>query len=646
MRVLKDVLDAIAAHARQASPQECCGLLIGDDGRITEAVATQNAAADPLRRYEISPVEDRMTAPKTLTCPASSMSPNSMLNQLKRFSARKCTPWVAAATAWLERNVQQVNAVNVFPVPDGDTGTNMFLTMRFALEEAAQAQSAHAGEVAIGRMFSGQIRRGQELTVVGMPGTNRVQSVGLMVGADRIATEVVTAGNIAAVVGLKDAIAGATVTSDPDMEPFEILTSESQERMLAIVRPDDVDHVLSVCARWGVLATPIAQVIEGGSLTVRSRGEVVAELPARSLADEGPTYRRPMRRPEWLEDLRARDPAALEPPKDCGEALLELLASPNVCDKSWVYEQYDQIVRHNTISGPGGDAAVIRIEGNAGALAVATDGSGRFGALDPRAGAMHAVCEAARNVACVGARPIAITNCLNFGNPEQPEVMWQFAEAVAGIGEACRALGTPVTGGNVSFYNQTGDAQIHPTPIIGMVGLLGDADHRLGIAWRDGHALILLGETRAELGGSEWAWVAHGHLGGAPPTVDLDAERALVGLLATLAERGLVASAHDCSEGGLGVALAECAIAGGVGAQVEPDRALTPHAWLFSESGARAVVATADAIVVLDAARDAGVSARVVGRARGDRLQIAGLVDLEVSGLAQAFRGALPSLMG
>jgi phosphoribosylformylglycinamidine synthase len=335
----------------------------------------------------------------------------------------------------------------------------------------------------------------------------------------------------------------------------------------------------------------------------------------------------------------------LPAPKDLGEALLELLGSPNICSKRWVYQQYDSIVQHNTLDGPGGDAAVLRIEGTPRALAISTDGNGRWCQLDPKVGAAHAVAEAARNVACSGARPVAITNCLNFGNPEHPEVMWQFSEAVAGIGEACIALGTPVTGGNVSFYNQSGETQIHPTPVIGMVGILEDASKRVGMAWPKDHAVILLGETRAELGGSEWAWVAHEHLGGTPPALDLDAERRLLFLLAELAENDLIASAHDCSDGGLGVTLAECAIASGVGATVEAGRDLDPHVWLFSESAARVVVTAPTRGVILEAASKAGVPAAVLGRTGGTRLQLGELLDLEVSGMAAAFEGALPSLL-
>ncbi|MBI4728511.1 MAG: phosphoribosylformylglycinamidine synthase subunit PurL [Acidobacteria bacterium] len=434
---------------------------------------------------------------------------------------------------------------------------------------------------------------------------------------------------------------------EDDMEPFEILTSESQERMLAIVAPEDVAEAVAVCARWGVTAVAVGKVTEG-DLVVNRRGEVVARAPARSLADEGPTYHRPARRPEWLDELRARDPLALPAPDDLGAALLDLLASPNICSKRWVFEQYDSLVQHGTLAGPGGDAAVLRVPGTGRALALSTDGNARYCLLDPRLGAAHAVAEAARNVACSGARPVSVTNCLNFGNPEDPGVMWQFAEAVAGMGEACRALATPVTGGNVSFYNQTEGENIHPTPVIGMLGVIEDASRALGIAWGAGRAVALLGETRAELGGSEWAWATHGFAGGAPPSLDLEAESRLVDLLASLAERELIESAHDCSQGGLGVTLAECAIASGIGAILDPATDLAPHAWLFSESATRAVVTCAPERLddVLRTARAAGVPAAALGETGGAALEIRGVLRIETAALARAFEGALPAMLG
>ena len=430
---------------------------------------------------------------------------------------------------------------------------------------------------------------------------------------------------------------------EADMEPFEILTSESQERMFAIVEPGNVEEVVAVCERWGVPAVMIAKVTNGGMLVVKQRGVFVANVPARSLADEGPVYERPMHRPMWIDALRRNDPLALPRPADLGETVLKVLASPDVASKRWVWRQYDSLVQHNTLAGPGGDAAVIRLEGSDRAIAVATDGNGRFCQLDPRLGAMHAVAEAARNVACTGARPLAITNCLNFGNPERPDVMWQFAEAVAGIGEACRAFGTPVTGGNVSFYNETDGASIHPTPIIGMIGVLDDAGKQVDIAFKnEGDAVVLLGETMPELGGSQYAKAIHNHLGGTPPELDLAREKALQDLLVSLAGELLIQSAHDVSEGGLAVALAECAIAGGIGATVESiaDES-EAHIWLFSESAGRVVVTCTqnDLVKLRKAAGD--VPMTVLGTVGGETLDVEGAFGIPLEALEDVYEGSL-----
>jgi len=446
-------------------------------------------------------------------------------------------------------------------------------------------------------------------------------------------SETASRGNVGMEVDLD-----AVPLREADMEPFEILTSESQERMFAIVDPEHVDEAVEVCRRWGVPAVPVARVSRGSMLTIRHRGALVASVPARSLADEGPVYERPASRPDWIDVLRKGDPLALPAPDDLGEVLRKVLSSPNIASKEWVWSQYDYLVQHNTFAGPGGDAAVIRLEGTSRGIAVSTDGNGRYGQLDPRLGAMHAVAEAARNVACTGARPLAVTNCLNFGNPERADVMWQFAEAVAGMGEACRAFDTPVTGGNVSFYNETDGESIHPTPIVGMLGILEDASKRVDIAFKsEGDVVVMLGETFPELGGSEYAWTVHRHLGGTPPEVDLEREKALQELLAALADDMLIASAHDCSEGGLAVALAECAIEGGIGATIESvverDEA---HVWLFSESGARAVVTCAQKDLAKLRKRAGDLPITVLGTVGGDALAIEGVLSVPVDDLIQA----------
>ena len=432
------------------------------------------------------------------------------------------------------------------------------------------------------------------------------------------------------------------------MEPFEILISESQERMLAIVRPEDVGAAQEVCAKWGLTGAPVAAFVDGGTLTVRRAGEVVASLPARSLADEGPEYDRPAERPQWLDALSADDPARAPAPSSLEDAFISVLGSPNVAGTRWAFEQYDQLVQGQTLVGPGADAAVVRIEGTLRAVAVSADGNGRYGFLDPYAGAVHAVAEAARNVAAVGATPAAITNCLNFGNPERPEVMWQFREAVRGMGDACRAFGTPVTGGNVSFYNESAGSAIYPTPVIGMVGIL--EDYRLLVRSgfpAEGLAIYALGDTRPELGGSEYAEVVLGKVCGRPPAVDLEAESKLHRLLAASSRANVLASAHDCSDGGIAVALAESAINGGVGFDVVPAGGAAAHLWLFSESASRAVVAPAlgseRALEELAAAH--GVPCERVGTTGGGRLRFGDLFEVSLNDAIVVYESTIPRLM-
>src|SRR5688500_4226240 len=397
---------------------------------------------------------------------------------------------------------------------------------------------------------------------------------------------------------------------DSTLTPAEILMSESQERMCAIVEPDKVDAFLAVCRTWDVLATVIGEVTEGDRLTVDWHGERIVDVPPRTVAHEGPVYDRPMRRPADLDDLQADDPGRLPRPATPDELQahwLAVVSSPDGSDKTWVTEQYDRYVRGNTVLAQPEDAGVIRIdEETHRGIALSLDGNARYARLDPYAGAQLNLAEAYRNVAVSGAQPLAVTNCLNFGSPEEPEVMWQFAEAVRGLADACRELGLPVTGGNVSLYNQTGDVAINPTPVIGVLGVHDDVRTRVPGGWRSaGETVLLLGETKPEFGGSAWASVVHGHLGGRPPAVDLPAERALGELLAALGRDGLVCSAHDLADGGLAQTLAESALRHGVGASLHLEG--DPFTALFSESAARAVVTTSDPAAVRAAAEAAGV---------------------------------------
>ena len=434
------------------------------------------------------------------------------------------------------------------------------------------------------------------------------------------------------------------------MAAFEILTSESQERMLAIVHPSRLAEVEAVCARWGLTTAVIAELVEGGGLTVTLAGETVAEVPARSLADEGPEYDRPIAAPDGERRAGVSDDPALLPfEKDLREAFFAVLTSPNVASKRWVFEQYDSIVQGQTVAGAGSDAALVRVPDTMKALALSSDGKGRYGALDPYLGAVHAVAEAARNVAVTGATPLAITNCLNFGNPERPVVMWQFSESIRGISDACRAFETPVTGGNVSFYNESADSAVWPTPVIGMLGLL--ADHRLRVPTgfpRPGLAVYLLGETLAELGGSEFAEAVLGVVAGQPPRLDLDREAALLRFLRAAAGETLVASGHDCGDGGIAIALAESAIEGAHGFAVTVPGDLPAHVALFSESASRAVVSVApeheDRLAEL--AAELGVPIARIGETGGPRVVFDGLFETTVDELREAYETAIPRLLG
>jgi phosphoribosylformylglycinamidine synthase len=431
------------------------------------------------------------------------------------------------------------------------------------------------------------------------------------------------------------------------MTPYEIMLSESQERMLLVVKRGREAEVERIFDKWDLHAVHIGEVTADGMLRVKSGGQVVAEIPNRALTDEAPVYRRPMEPPEYLVDVQRLDldaVAADSTMPEAAEALLALLGEPNIASKRWAYRQYDHMVQTNTVNMPGFGAGVVRIKGTTRALAMSVDGNGRYCYLDPRRGAMLAVAEAARNVACAGALPIAATNCLNFGNPERPAIMWQFAQAVEGIGEACRVLNVPITGGNVSLYNETDGKAIYPTPIIGVVGVLEHADRMVSRRFQSsGDVIVLLGEGRGELGGSQYLETIHDLVRGVPPKLDLSAESALQRLLVDLAAERLIRSAHDCSDGGLAVTLAEsCFDTMGMGAEVSisalnvgRDSRLNDAIALFGESASRAVVSVASDNVteILQRAAAAGVLARVIGETGGNRLRIAvaGRVAVDVS---------------
>ena len=445
-----------------------------------------------------------------------------------------------------------------------------------------------------------------------------------------------------------------------NMNPAEVLSSESQERMCAVVSPENVEPFMAVCRKWDVLATVIGEVAEGDRLTITWHGETVVDVPPRTVAHEGPVYSRPRARPDTQDALIADTSAKLPRPKTPDElraTLLTLLGSPHLCSRAFITEQYDRYVRGNTVLAEHADGGVLRIDEATGrGIAVSTDASGRYTQLDPYTGAQLALAEAYRNVAVTGATPIAVTNCLNFGSPEDPGVMWQFAEAVRGLADGCAFLGIPVTGGNVSFYNQTGSTPILPTPVVGVLGVIDDVRRRLstGLGSEPGESLYLLGETRDEFDGSIWAQVTADHLGGVPPAVDLSREKLLADVLTAASRDGLVSAAHDLSEGGLIQAVVEAALAGETGCRVvlpgDYDSVANAFVLLFSESAGRVLVAVPrteeSRFVAMCAARGLPATRVGVSDSASDSVEVQGFFTVTLEELRSTSEGVLPRLFG
>ncbi|MBB1057279.1 phosphoribosylformylglycinamidine synthase subunit PurL [Dietzia sp. B19] len=440
------------------------------------------------------------------------------------------------------------------------------------------------------------------------------------------------------------------------MSAAEILSSESQERMCAVVAPENVDAFMAVCRRWDVLATDIGEVTDGDRLTIEFRGETVVDVPPRTVAHDGPVYERPLERPADQDALQADTTATLARPatgEELRRTVLDMVASPALCSRKFITEQYDRYVRGNTVLAEHADGGVLRIDEESGrGIALSTDASGRYTRLDPYTGARLALAEAYRNVAVTGAHPVAVTNCLNFGSPEDPGVMWQFREAVHGLADGCAELGIPVTGGNVSFYNQTGSTPILPTPVVGVLGVIDDVARRTPTAFGDtpGESVYLLGETRDELDGSIWAQVAHGHLGGMPPTVDLRWEATLARILATCSKDGLITGAHDLSEGGLAQALVESALAGECGLRVVLPADADPFVWLFSESAGRVIVSVPRGEEIhfqqMLTAQDIPHTRIAVTDPDSGTFEVQGQFTLTTEELRAAHEGTLPALFG
>jgi phosphoribosylformylglycinamidine synthase len=436
------------------------------------------------------------------------------------------------------------------------------------------------------------------------------------------------------------------------MTPYEMMLSESQERMLFVVKPEHEAQAKEIFERWGLICAKVGKVTDDGSLKLFHKGQLVGDLPVKALVDECPVYNKPSKVPAYYEQQASVDTTRYAEPADLTDALKKVLASPTVASKEWVYNQYDYMVRTSTYVRPGSDAAVVGVTGTRKALAMTTDCNGRYVYLDPEVGGAIAVAEAARNIVCSGAEPLAITDNLNFGSPEKPEIFWQLEKAADGISEACRKLNAPVIGGNVSLYNENAKGAIYPTPVIGMVGLVHDLDHITTQGFKkDGDVILLLGETKAELGGSEFQKVVHGVTEGRPPQIDLDTEKKLLDTVLGAIQKGLVASAHDLSEGGLAAALAESCISGRIGASVSVKTDLRSDIELFSESQSRILLsASPDKAAELEAwIAGNGVPVRNIGNVQGQDLIIGvnakQAIQSPVAHLEKVWKDAIPCLM-
>jgi phosphoribosylformylglycinamidine synthase II len=545
---------------------------------------------------------------------------------------------------------------NVLLAVGARTGRDGIHGASFASEELSHESERRRPQVQVGDPFTEKLLLEASLALIASGHIVAIQDMGAA-GLTSSSAEMAARGGVGVELDLS-----RVPTREPGMTPYEILLSESQERMLVVAKHDRVSDVQAIVARWDLDATPIGRVTGDGQYRCTWADQVVVEIPGRPLVEDCPVYRPSAREDEAIVRLRGERPAPHSPLPDVTQSLLTLLDHPPIASKRWVYEQYDSSVQAGTVSAPGGDAGVLWLRGTAFGLAVTTDGNARYVRLRPYEGGKAAVAEAARNIACTGARPLGITDCLNFGNPERPAVFFQFRETCRGIADACRALDTPVTGGNVSFYNESPTGAVDPTPVVGMVGLLERVECAVpSHARASGDRVVVLGSTRAELGGSAYWEVVGRFSGGEPPQVDLEAERRLIDWLVTAAARGLVHSAHDCSDGGLGVALAEIAMGGpyqeaGFGLDVDLTAyaaPLTAEELLFSESQARAVVTcapdriaavTALAVQLAVPAFEAGS----VGAPDGDvRLRLRDAeVARPVTALREVYFTALPRRMG
>lgn len=527
------------------------------------------------------------------------------------------------------------------------TGRDGIHGATFASEEISEESEGKRPQVQVGDPFTEKLIMEATLEMIQKDCIVGIQDMGAA-GITCSAAETAEKGGCGIELELDK-----TPLRENGMTPYEILLSESQERMLAIGKKGREQEVINICEKWDLNWAIFGRVTEGNKLKVNWEGETVAEIPVESLAagSGAPVYEREARRPEYLDSINHFDFEQLEQPKDLNVVLQKLLANPNIASMSWVYEQYDTMVRTNSVILPGSDAAVIRIKSTNKALAMTTDCNGRYVYLNPRRGAQIAVAEAARNVVCTGAKPLAVTNCLNFGNPYKPESFWQFKEAVLGMGEACRVFETPVTGGNVSFYNESPDGAIYPTPVIGMIGLLEDIDHVTPSSFQEeGDAIYILGKTFGEIGGSEYLSTFFDLVKGDVPNLDLNFEKRLQQFLLEVIQSGMIQSAHDTSEGGLAVALAECCIinrTNPLGASIQLEMDGRPDFILFGEDQSRLVVTcnqnNREKLESLALRRE--IPLQFLGETGGDKFRINDLIEVYIHEIMEIYYNAIPAIM-
>ena len=535
---------------------------------------------------------------------------------------------------------------NLVVLAGARTGRDGIHGVTFASEELSDQSDQDRPAVQVGDPFLGKLLIEATLEAVENNLVTGVQDLG---GAGLTCALTETASR--AETGLEIDLEKVPLREE-GMPPFEILTSESQERMLFIVEPDRLAELEAVFKRWELPLNVLGRVTAQGMVVVRHHGKVVAEVPAESVAGGSPAYEPPDQEPNYYRRLAGFDLLALPEVDSYEQALLDLLSSPDIASKEWVWRRYDYMVRTSTMQGPGGDAAVVRLRETGRALAMTVDGNGRHTYLDPYRGGMLTVAEATRNLSCCGAEPLGITDCLNFGNPEKPEMFWQFRQAVEGMAEACRVLEVPVVGGNVSFYNEVEDEAIYPTPVVGAVGLLDSPDQACGSAFEsEDHLIYLLGARDISLGGSQFLKCCHGKAAGPLAEIDLDLEKRMQALLRRLIRGRLVASAHDLSDGGLAAALAESSMSGGLGASVDLPGGSQLSLELFGEGASRVLISVDRLKIeeVISLADEAGVPLSELGRVGGKSLIIRSgddiIVNLELTVMKQAYEEVFEWIM-